>query len=188
MAEPPAAHLRLIEAALFAAPAPVAEDALARLLPDGVALAPLLEALAEKYAGAGVVPVAAAGGWMFRTADDLGPRLAASMAPPRRLGRAAVETLAVIAWHQPVTRGEIETLRGAAVAGEIFETLTTLALIAPAGRRETPGRPVLWATTAEFLAHFGLARVEDLPDWRQVRELGLGLSDAAAAALPEAEA
>jgi segregation and condensation protein B len=181
------AHLRLIEAALFAAQAPVAEAQLAALLPEGVALAPLLEALVEKYAGAGVVPVAAAEGWMFRTADDLGPQLAAAMAPPRRLSRAAVETLAVIAWHQPVTRGEIEALRGASVSGDIFEALTGMNLIAPAGRRETPGRPVLWATTPEFLAHFGLNRIEDLPGWRQVKDLGLGLSDAAEAALPVAE-
>jgi segregation and condensation protein B len=181
------AHLRLIEAALFAAPAPLAEAQLAALLPEGAALPPLLEALSEKYAGAGVVPVAAAGGWMFRTADDLGPALAAALAAPKKLSRAAVETLAVIAWHQPVTRGDIEALRGASISGDIFEALTGMALIAPAGRRETPGRPVLWATTPEFLAHFGLARIEDLPDWRQVKELGLGLGEATEAALPVAE-
>lgn len=183
---PAAEHVRLLEAALFAAPAPLPEAALAALLPEGVALAPVLETLVARYAGAGVVPVEAGLGWMFRTADDLGPILARSLAPPRRLTRAAVETLSVIAWHQPVTRTDIEALRGASVSGEIFEALTALELVAPAGRKETPGRPVLWATTPQFLAHFGLARIEDLPDWRQVKALGLGLSEAEAA-LPVAE-
>lgn len=177
-------HVRLVEAALFAAPAPVAPAQLAALLPVGADLDAVLAALVARYAGAGVVPVAAAGGWMFRTADDLGGVLARNLAQQKKLSRAAVETLAVIAWHQPLTRSEIEALRGASVSGEIFETLTALDFIVPAGRKETPGRPVLWATTPAFLAHFGLARIEDLPDWRQVKELGLGLSDAAEAALP----
>lgn len=177
-APPAPEHVRLLEAALFAAPQPLAEAELAALLPESTPLAPVLEALVARYAQAGVVPVAAGGGWMFRTADDLGPILAGRLAPPRKLSRAAVETLAVIAWHQPVTRPDIEALRGASVSGEIFEALTGLELIAPAGRRETPGRPVLWATTPQFLAHFGLSRIEDLPDWRQVKALGLGLSEA----------
>jgi segregation and condensation protein B len=190
VAEPavPDEHVRLVEAALFAAPAPVARAQLAELLGEGADLDGVLKTLVARYARAGVVPVEAAGGWMFRTADDLGPILARSFAPPRKLSRAAVETLAVIAWHQPVTRTEIEALRGASVSGEIFEALTALEFIQPAGRRETPGRPVLWATTDAFLAHFGLARIQDLPDWRQVKELGLGLSEAADAALPGAEA
>lgn len=177
-------HVRLLEAVLFAAPAPVPPTQLAALLPVGANLEAVLAALVARYAGAGVVPVQAAGGWMFRTADDLGPVLARTLATPKKLSRAAVETLAVIAWHQPLTRTEIEALRGASVSGEIFEALTALDFIAPAGRRESPGRPVLWTTTPAFLAHFGLAAVEDLPDWRQVKELGLGLSDAAEAALP----
>lgn len=189
--EPPSAdqladpdHVRLIEAALFAAPAPVTPVQLAALLPVGAELDAVMAALVARYAGAGVVPVQAAGGWMFRTADDLGAVLARTLAQPKKLTRAGVETLAVIAWHQPVTRTEIEALRGASVAGEIFEALTGLEFIVPAGRKESPGRPVLWATTDAFLAHFGLARIEDLPDWRQVKELGLGLSEAAEAALP----
>jgi segregation and condensation protein B len=180
----PDEHVRLVEAALFAAPAPLPRADLAALLGEGADLEGVLKTLAARYAGAGVVPVEAAGGWMFRTADDLGPILAQKLAPPRKLSRAAVETLAVIAWHQPVTRTEIEALRGASVSGDIFEALTSLEFIAPAGRRETPGRPVLWATTDAFLAHFGLAAISDLPDWRQVKELGLGLSDAAEAGLP----
>ena len=174
MTDPDPQHLRLVEAALFAAPEPLPEARLAALLPEGADLAALLAALAEKYAQAGVVPVQAASGWMFRTADDLGPILARSLAPPRKLSRAAVETLAVIAWHQPVTRTDIETLRGASIATGLFETLAEAELIAPAGRKETPGRPVLWATTEKFLAHFGLASLADLPDARQVQELGLG--------------
>jgi segregation and condensation protein B len=179
--------VRLVEAALFAAPAPVPRAQLAALLGETADLDAVLAVLVQRYAGAGVVPVEAAGGWMFRTADDLGPILARNFAPPRKLSRAAVETLAVIAWHQPVTRTEIEALRGASVSGEIFEALTALEFIRPAGRRETPGRPVLWATTEQFLAHFGLAAISDLPDWRQVKELGLGLADAVEAALPGAE-
>jgi segregation and condensation protein B len=183
----PEEHVRLVEAAIFASAAPVPRGQLAALLGEGSDLDGVLKTLSARYAGAGVVPVEAAGGWMFRTADDLGPILAQSFAPPRKLTRAAVETLAVIAWHQPLTRTEIEALRGASVSGDIFEALTALEFIAPAGRRETPGRPVLWATTDAFLAHFGLAQLSDLPDWRQVKELGLGLSDAAEAALPGAE-
>jgi len=183
----PEEHVRLVEAAIFAAPAPVPRAQLAQLLGAGADLDGVLNTLAARYAGAGVVPVEAAGGWMFRTADDLGPILAQNFAPPRKLSRAAVETLAVIAWHQPLTRTEIEALRGASVSGDIFEALTALEFIAPAGRRETPGRPVLWTTTDAFLAHFGLARLSDLPDWRQVKELGLGLSEPAEAALPGAE-
>lgn len=174
MPDPDPQHLRLVEAALFAAPEPLPEARLAALLPEGTDVAALLAALVGKYAQAGVVPVQAAGGWMFRTADDLGPILAGAMAPPRKLSRAAVETLAVIAWHQPVTRTDIEVLRGASLGTGIFETLAEAELIAPAGRKETPGRPMLWATTETFLAHFGLASLADLPDARQVQELGLG--------------
>lgn len=180
-------HVRLLEAAIFAAAAPVPRARLSQLLGEGADLDAALAVLAARYAGAGVVPVEAAGGWMFRTADDLGPILAQDFAPPRKLTRATVETLAVIAWHQPLTRTEIEALRGASVSGEIFETLSALDFIAPAGRRETPGRPVLWVTTDAFLSHFGLARIQDLPDWRQVKELGLGLAEPAEAALPGAE-
>mgnify|MGYP001806289175 CR=1 FL=1 len=177
-------HLRLMEAVLFAATEPVPTERLAVFLPEATDLAAVLAALVGKYAQAGVVPVAVGtqdGGtaWMFRTADDLGPILAGSMSAPRKLSRAAVETLAVIAWHQPVTRNDIETLRGASIATGLFETLTEAELIRPAGRRETPGRPVLWATTEKFLAHFGLASLADLPDARQVRELGLGLFETA---------
>jgi segregation and condensation protein B len=179
-------HLRLLEAVLFAATEPVPTERLAAFLPEATDLEAVLAALVEKYAQAGVVPVRVGtqeGGmaWMFRTADDLGPILAGSLAPPRKLTRAAVETLAVIAWHQPVTRSDIETLRGASIATGLFETLTEAELIRPAGRRETPGRPVLWATTEKFLAHFGLAGLADLPDARQVRELGLGLFETAEA-------
>jgi segregation and condensation protein B len=169
-------HVRLIEAALFASAEPVGAARLQSLLPEGADLAAVLRLLVEKYAGAGVVPVAVAGGWMFRTADDLAPVLAEQFAPPRKLSRAAVETLAVIAWHQPVTRGEIEALRGASLASEILDLLAGMGLVAPAGRRETAGRPVLWATTDAFLAHFGLSRIQDLPDWNQVKALGLGLN------------
>jgi segregation and condensation protein B len=107
--------------------------------------------------------VEAAGGVMFRTAPDLAPRLRTVVEIPRRLPRAAMETLAIVAYHQPVTRPEIEAIRGASLAQATLDALLEAGLIAPAGRREAPGRPTLWATTPTFLARFGLADLRDLP-------------------------
>ena len=158
---PPA--LRLIEAALFAAAAPLPAATLRALLEDGTELAPLLEALRARHAGGGVDLVEVAGGWQFRTAPDLAALLAKVVAVPRRLPRAAMEALAIVAWHQPVTRAEIEEIRGASLSQASLDALLEAELIAPRGRRETPGRPILWATTVGFLARFGLRDLRELP-------------------------
>ncbi|MCX7685640.1 MAG: SMC-Scp complex subunit ScpB [Acetobacteraceae bacterium] len=164
---PPAAPseqaLRLAEALLFAAEKPVTRARLQEALPEGEDAARVLAALVERYAGRGVEIVEVAGGVAFRTAPDLAPMLTRVIETPRRLSRAALEALAVIAWHQPVTRPEIEEIRGAALAQTTLETLLEAGLVAPRGRKEVPGRPTLWGTTPKFLEQFGLRSLNDLP-------------------------
>ena len=155
--------LRLAEAMVFAAAAPVGLRALANLLPVGVDVDAVVAALRERYAGRGVELAEVAGGLQFRTAADLAPRLRRVVVVPRRLPRAAMETLAIVAYHQPVTRPEIEEIRGAALSQATLDALLELGLIAPKGRKEAPGRPTLWATTPAFLAQFGLRDLRDLP-------------------------
>ncbi|MBV9735245.1 MAG: SMC-Scp complex subunit ScpB [Acidisphaera sp.] len=159
----PEAHLRLAEALVFASAAPVQARALAQLLPEDTDADAVLAALRARYAGRGVELVEIAGGVQFRTAPDLAPLLRRVIAIPRRLPRAAMETLAIIAYHQPVTRPEIEEIRGAALSQATLDALLEAALIAPKGRKESPGRPTLWATTPAFLAQFGLPGLRDLP-------------------------
>ncbi len=157
------AQLRLAEALIFAAAEPVPARALVQALPDGADADAVLTLLAERYAGRGVELVQAAGGWQFRTAPDLAPALTRVIPQPRRLPRAAMETLAIIAYHQPVTRAEIEEIRGASVSQTTLDALLEAGLVGPRGRRETPGRPALWGTTANFLAQFQLQSLRDLP-------------------------
>ena len=156
-------QLRLAEALVFASADPVPAAALQPLLPDGVAAASVLAALQVRCEGRGTVLVEVAGGWQFRTAPDLAPVLRRVIAKPRRLPRAAMETLAIIAYHQPVTRPEIEELRGASLSQPTMDALLEHGLIASAGQRESPGRPTLWRTTPAFLAQFGLRDLRDLP-------------------------
>lgn len=155
--------LRLAEAFIFAAAEPVAPRALQQILPDGEDAEAVLAALAERYAGRGVELTLVAGGAQFRTAPDLAPRLRKVLKQPRRLPRAAMETLAIVAYHQPLTRSEIETLRGVGLSQETFDLLLQAGFVAPAGRKEVPGRPTLWVTTPHFLASFGLAALTELP-------------------------
>jgi segregation and condensation protein B len=155
--------LRLAEALIFASADPVPARTLQRLLPDDLDAEFVLAVLREHYAGRGVELVDAAGGVMFRTAPDIAPRLRKVVEVPRRLPRVAMETLAIIAYHQPVTRPEIEHIRGSALSQQTLDSLLELNLIAPKGRRETPGRPTLWGTTPDFLAHFGLKDLRELP-------------------------
>jgi len=155
--------LRLAEALIFASAEPVSLRALAQLLPPEVEVEAVASALRERYAGHGVELVEVAGGWQFRTAADLAPRLTKVLPRPRRLPRAAMETLAIIAYHQPVTRPEIEEIRGAALAQQTLDALLEAGLVAPRGRKEVPGRPTLWGTTPGFLAQFGLRDLRDLP-------------------------
>lgn len=155
--------IRLAEALIFASAAPVTLRALTGLLPEHEEAEAVVAALRERYAGRGVELVEVAGGIQFRTAPDLAPRLTRVIEVPRRLPRVAMETLAIIAYRQPVTRGEIEEVRGTALSQTTLDTLLEAELIAPCGRRDTPGRPTLWATTPAFLAKFGLKSLGDLP-------------------------
>lgn len=168
-----AEHIRLAEALLFAAAEPVTEEALAALLPEGVPAAAVVAALSASLAGRGVEVAAVAGGWQMRTAPDLAPLLRRRFEVPRRLSRAAVEALAIIAYHQPVTRAEIEDIRGVALSQGTLDTLVEAGFVEPKGRRETPGRPATWGTTAQFLAHFGLATLTDLPKLDELKAAGL---------------
>jgi segregation and condensation protein B len=155
--------LRIAEALVFASGTPVTAARLAPLLPPGMNAAATLAALAAAYEGRGVTLVSVAGGYAFRTAEDLAPALTRVVEVPRRLPRVAMEALAIIAWHQPVTRAEIEEIRGTALSQNTLETLLENGLVAPRGKKEAPGRPTLWGTTSKFLEQFGLNSLRDLP-------------------------
>jgi segregation and condensation protein B len=166
-------QLRLLEALLFAAPEPLSEAELALRLGEEADLPALLGELAATYAERGVNLIALAGGWTFRTAPDLATALRSEREVLRRLSRAAVETLAVIAYHQPVTRAEIEAIRGVALARGTLDRLLESGWVQPKGRRESPGRPLNWITTPGFLAHFGLESLKELPGIEELRQSGL---------------
>ncbi len=168
-----ARQLRLLEALLFAAGEPLSEEMLAQRLGDGADLAAMLHELGRTYQDRGVNLVRLAGGWAFRTAPDLAPSLRIERPVARKLSRAAVETLAVIAYHQPVTRAEIEEIRGVALGKGTLDTLLEADWVRPKGRRMTPGRPLLWVTTKGFLTHFGLDALADLPAVDELRAAGL---------------
>ncbi|MBR0659668.1 SMC-Scp complex subunit ScpB [Neoroseomonas oryzicola] len=155
--------VRVAEALIYASDRPVTPAMLAAVLPEGLTATAAAAALAEACEGRGVVLTEVAGGWAFRTAPDLAQRLTKVVQAPRRLPRAAMEALSVIAYHQPCTRGEIEEIRGATLSQTTLEALLELGLIAPRGRREVPGRPTLWGTTPKFLEQFGLKALSDLP-------------------------
>lgn len=155
--------IRLAEALIFASAEPVPTAALARTLPDDIDVEPILAALQVHYAGHGVELVEAGGGWQFCTAADLAPLLTRTIQQKRRLPRAAMETLAVVAYHQPVTRSEIEEIRGVSLAQGVVETLLEAGLITSLGRKEVPGRPTLWGTTPAFVTQFGLRDLRELP-------------------------
>jgi segregation and condensation protein B len=165
--------IRLIEALLFASAEPLSEKALARHFDEGTDVAALLARLQADYAGRGVNLVERGDTWAFRTAADLGDRLRIEKSQIRKLTRAAVETLAVIAYHQPVSRAEIETIRGVATARGTLDVLIEADWIKPGRRRETPGRPGTWVTTTAFLDHFGLSGLTDLPGVEELKATGL---------------
>ena len=166
-------ELRLLEALLFAASSPLDEAAIKQRLPEGSDPAPLLAELAAFYAPRGVNIVQVAGGWTLRTAPDLAPRLKLTQKVGRKLSRAAIETLAIIAYHQPVTRAEIEEIRGVVISRGTLDTLMEAGWILPRGRKQTVGRPATWVTTDAFLEHFGLAGLGDLPGMEELRAAGL---------------
>ncbi|MFI4948447.1 MAG: SMC-Scp complex subunit ScpB [Alphaproteobacteria bacterium] len=166
-------HLRVLEALLFASPDPLSEDDLARRLGDSADVPALLRELGQHYAERGVTLVRLAGGWTFRTAPDLAAELQTERVVSRRLSRAAVETLAIVAYHQPATRAEIEAIRGVALARGTLDRLMELGWVRPHGRRDSPGRPLNWVTTPAFLAHFGLDTIAELPGIEELRAAGL---------------
>lgn len=166
-------ELRLLEALFFASPQPLGEAELAQRLGEGADVAALVRELAASYAERGVNLVRLAGGWTFRTAPDLAPQLRSERVVARKLSRAAVETLAIVAYHQPVTRAEIEAIRGVALARGTLDRLMEAGWVRPSGRREGPGRPLNWVTTPSFLAHFGLDSLGELPGIDELRAAGL---------------
>ena len=166
-------ELRLLEAVLFASAEPLDEKTLAARMPDGVDIADALRRLQEEYAARGVNLVRVGGKWTFRTATDLSWLLAHNSVEPRRLSRAAVETLAIIAYHQPVTRAEIEEIRGVSASKGTLDVLLETGWIRPRGRRKAPGRPITFGTTEAFLSHFGLDSVGDLPGLDELKGAGL---------------
>ena len=155
--------VRLAEALVFASASPVPARTITQVLPDGADADAVIAALKAQYAGRGVELAEVAGGLQFRTAPDLAPKLKRVVHVPRRLPRAAMETLAIVAYHQPVTRPEIEEIRGATLSQATLDALIEAGLITPRGRKETPGRPTMWGTTPAFLAQFGLNDLRDLP-------------------------
>ncbi|CAM5767027.1 SMC-Scp complex subunit ScpB [Bosea minatitlanensis] len=164
--------LRVVEALLFASTRPLPAEELGRSVPAGIAVEQVLMRLAALYADRGVNLRQVAGGWAFRTAPDLGYLLAAEAEPPRRLSRAALEILAIIAYHQPVTRAEIEEIRGVATAKGTLDILLEAGWVRLRGRRRSPGRPVTYGTTPGFLDHFGLDRIDDLPGLEELKGAG----------------
>jgi segregation and condensation protein B len=165
--------LRILEALLFAAHEPLAETALAQHFAEGEDIGALLEELKGVYASRGVNLVRVAGKWAFRTADDLAFLLERQAVEQRRLSRAALETLAIIAYHQPVTRAEIEEIRGVSTSKGTLDVLLETGWIKLRGRRRAPGRPVTYGTTIEFLVHFGFDTIQDLPGLHELKGAGL---------------
>jgi segregation and condensation protein B len=164
--------VRAVEAVLFAAAEPLSPADIAAHAGEGDVAAALAE-LSAHYAQRGIHLVERGGRWHFETAGDLAHLLRRTREEPRRLSRAATETLSIIAYHEPVTRAEIEAIRGVQVAKGTLDVLMEAGWVRPAGRRESPGRPLLYATTAEFLTHFGLASRRDLPGIEDLRAAGL---------------
>ena len=165
--------LRVLEALLFAAGEPLAEEQLAEHIPEGEDIRALIEELQASYAGRGINLVRTAGKWTFRTADDLSFLLQRFSIEQRRLSRAALETLSIIAYHQPVTRAEIEEIRGVATSKGTLDVLLETGWIRMRGRRRAPGRPVTYGTTQGFLEHFGFDTIGDLPGLDELKGAGL---------------
>jgi segregation and condensation protein B len=164
---------REVEALLFAAAAPLSEADLARRLPEGADVAGAMAALQARYLGRGVELACVAGRWRFQTASDLSWLMTEEQEEPRRLSKAAQETLAIIAYHQPVTRAEIEAVRGVQASKGTLDVLLELGFVRMRGRRRAPGRPVTYGTTDSFLEHYGLASLADLPGMAEMKSAGL---------------
>jgi segregation and condensation protein B len=168
----PAAE-RMVEALLFAAAGPLSENDLAERLPAGADVASALAGLKARYAGRGVELTCVGGRWRLQTAEDLAFLMTRERVEPRRLTRAARETLAIVAYHQPVTRAEIDAVRGVQANRGTLDSLLELGLVRMRGRRRSPGRPVTFGTTDAFLQHYGLASLADLPGAAEMKAAGL---------------
>jgi len=166
-------QIRLVEALLFASAEPLGAAQIRRHLPEDTDLDSLMEELSGLYANRGMNLVRVGQRWAFRTAADVAPMMQIETTVARKLSRAAVETLAIVAYHQPVTRAEIEEIRGVALSRGTLDTLLEASWIKPRGRRRTPGRPVTWGTTDTFLDHFGLESLDSLPGVAELKAAGL---------------
>ncbi|MGD9867259.1 MAG: SMC-Scp complex subunit ScpB, partial [Hyphomicrobiales bacterium] len=166
-------RLRIVEALLFAASEPLSEESLAAHLPRGEDILALIEELQTFYAGRGINLVRVAGKWAFRTAEDLSFLLERYATDQRRLSRAALETLSIIAYHQPVTRAEIEEIRGVSTSKGTLDVLLETGWVRLRGRRRAPGRPITYGTTPAFLEHFGFDSIKDLPGLSELKGAGL---------------
>ncbi len=171
--EDPAQQKRLIEALLFASPEPIKLRAIQSRLPDTADVGFILTQLQGEYAERGIQLVQLEDAWAFRTAPDIGPQLALNKKEEKRLSRAALETLSIIAYHQPVTRAEVENIRGVATNKGTLDVLMEAGWIKPGRRLETPGRPVTWITTTQFLDDFGVSDLNDLPGLAELKASGL---------------
>jgi len=169
----PAETERRLEALLFAASGPLSAEEMARRLPEGADVGAGIFALKERYAERGVNLVCVADKWRFQTAEDLAFLMTEERQEPRRLSRAALETLAIVAYHQPTTRAEIEQIRGVQESRGTIDLLLELGLVRMRGRRRSPGRPITFGTTETFLEHYGLASIADLPGAADIKSLGL---------------
>ena len=180
---------RAVEATLFAAEAPMTAEAISAHL-GGADVREALAGLAAHYRHRGVALVERGNGWHFQTAPDLAHLLRREREDVRRLSRAATEVLAIVAYHEPVSRAEVEAIRGVQTAKGTLDVLLEAGWVRVVGRRESPGRPTIYATTPEFLAHFGLASRKDLPGIDELRAAGLldPVEDALEAAMIEVEA
>jgi segregation and condensation protein B len=170
---PPDDLVRAVEAVLFAAGEPLTLDAIRAHVGGEIDIRAALAQLQEDYAGRGISLVRRGERWHFETAADMAHLLRRDREEPRKLSRAGTETLAIIAYHEPVTRAEIESIRGVQISKGTLDVLMEAGWVRPAGRREVPGRPLLYATTADFLAHFGLESRRDLPGIDDLRAAGL---------------
>ncbi len=166
-------ELRILEAILFASSEPVDEKTLSERMPAGVDVKQVLNLLKDEYAPRGVNLVRINGKWTFRTANDLAWLLTREAIQPRKLSRAAIETLAVIAYHQPVTRAEVEDIRGVTMSKGTIDVLLETGWIRPRGRRKVPGRPITYGTTEGFVSHFGLDQLSDLPGLDELKGSGM---------------
>ena len=169
----PPDSLRMLEAILFAAKEPLDEVTISERLPDSIDFSSLVAQLTKAYANRGINIVKVGNKWTLRTAPDLADKLKIEKVAERRLSRAAQETLAIIAYHQPITRAEVESIRGVAVNRGTLDVLLEAGWIRPGRRRNTPGRPTTWLTSEGFLSHFGIENLHDLPGIKELKDSGL---------------